>query len=220
MKLPRELGDLPFGDSLTPYDGAAPDALQDEGHYDGVLFEGLSLSVANANHTRFMECAFSDVTLDDVALRKSRLSDVWLRDVRLLSADLAGSSWLDGWFIGCSGAGIQAFDASFQRVVFADGKLDSWNFRGATLTDVTFDHCLLRDTDFGGAKLKRVTFAGCTLTRADFSRAVLEKVDMRGAELDITAGYESLRGAIMTTGQLISLAPALAQQIGITIKDS
>lgn len=216
MKLPRELGDLPFGGSLTATDGA----LETEGHYDGLLFGGLSLEAANADHARFVECAFSDVTLDDVTLRKSRLSDVWLRDVRLLSADLAGSTWLDATFVGCSGAGIQAFDSSFQRVGFADCKLDSWNFRGATLTDVTFDHCLLRDTDFGGATLKRVTFAGCTLTRADFSRATLTKADLRGAELDITAGYESLRGAIMTTAQLISIAPALAQQIGITIKDS
>src|SRR5579871_1990057 len=113
MKPPRELGDLPFGDSLTSYDGPVQGALQYEGHYDGVLFEGLALAGSNADHARFMECAFCDVTLDDVSLRKSRLSDVWLRDVRLLSADLAGSSWLDATFIGCSGAGIQAFDAGF-----------------------------------------------------------------------------------------------------------
>src|ERR1700744_6172845 len=196
MKLRRELGDLPFGDSLTTHDGA----LEDEGHYDGILFEGQSLEDSNADHSRFVECAFADVTMDNVALRKSRLSDVWLRDVRLLSADLAGSSWLDATIIGCSGAGIQAFDAAFQRVGFSACKLDSWNF--------------------GGAKLKRVTFGGCVLTRADFSRATLDKADLRGAELDITAGYESLRGAIMTTGQLISLAPAVAPQIGITINAS
>jgi uncharacterized protein YjbI with pentapeptide repeats len=216
MKLWRELSDLPFSDSLTAHDGQ----LEDEGHYDGILFEGLSLEGSNADLARFVECAFSDVTLDDVALRKARLSDVWLRDVRLLSADLAGSSWLDSTFIACSGAGIQAFDSSFQRVVFSECKLDSWNFRGATLTGVTFDRCLLRDTDFGGATLKQVTFPGSTLTRADFSRVTLAQADLRGAELDITAGYESLRGAIMTTAQLISLAPALARQIGIDIKDS
>ena len=216
MKLRRELSDLPFSDSLTACDGE----LEDEGHYDGVLFEGLSLEGANAGLARFVECAFSDVTLDDVALRKARLSDVWLRDVRLLSADLSGSSWLDSTFIACSGAGIQAFDGSFQRVTFAECKLDSWNFRGTTLTDVTFENCLLRDADFGGATLKRVKFPGCTLTRADFSRVTLDRADLRGAELDITAGYESLRGAIMTTAQLISIAPVLARQIGIDIKDS
>ena len=216
MKLPRELGDLPFGDSLTAHEGG----LEDEGHYDGVLFSGVTFAGLNADLSRFMECAFTDVTLDDVALRKARLSDVWLRDVRLLSADLAGSNWLDSTFIACSGAGIQAYDAGFQRVVFSECKLDSWNFRGATLRGVVFDRCLLRDTDFGGASLKQVTFPGCTLTRADFSRVTLDKVDFRGAELDITAGYESLRGAIMNTAQLMSIAPVLARQIGIVIKDS
>ena len=58
------------------------------------------------------------------------------------------------------------------------------------------------------------------LTRADFSRVTLDRVDFRGAGLDITAGYESLRGAIMSTPQLMSIAPVLAQQIGIQVKDS
>ena len=53
---------------------------------------------------------------------------------------------------------------------------------------------------------------------ADFSRAP-GKVDLRGAELDITAGFESLRGAIMTTAQFLALAPALARQLGIDLKD-
>jgi uncharacterized protein YjbI with pentapeptide repeats len=216
MKLPREPGDLPFGASLTASDGV----LEDEGHYDGVLFSGLTFEGSNADLARFMECAFADVTLDQVALRKARLSDVWLRDVRLLSADLASSGWVDSTFIACSGAGIQAYDTSFQRVVFSECKLDSWNFRGASLRGVVFDRCLLRDTDFGGASLKQVKFPGCTLTRADFSRATLDRVDLRGAELDITAGYESLRGSIMNTAQLMSIAPVLAQQIGIQVKDS
>ena len=49
-------------------------------------------------------------------------------------------------------------------------------------------------------------FPGSALTRADFSRATLEKADLRGAELNITAGFESLRGAIMTTAQFLALA--------------
>ena len=93
------------------------------------------------------------------------------------------------------------------------------NFRGATLTDLTFGNCLLRDVDFAGATLTRTRFPGSALTRADFPRATLEKVHLRGAELDITAGFESLRGAIMTTAQFLELAPALARQLGIDLKD-
>src|SRR6201995_3599224 len=103
MKLPREPGDLPFGDSLTVSDGV----LEDEGHYDGVLFSELAIGATHAELSLFIECIFADVTLDGGALRKARLSDVWLRDVRLLSADLASSTWMDGTFIACGGAGRQ-----------------------------------------------------------------------------------------------------------------
>ena len=157
---------------------------------------------------------------DGVPRRFSRLSDVWLRDVRLLSADLTETSWVDATFLGCAAAGVQAFDSGLQRVVFHECKLDSVNFRGAMLTDVTFENCLLRDVDFAGARLKRTRFPGSALIRADFSRATLEKVDLRGAELDITAGFESLRGAIMTTAQFLVLGPALARQLGVELKDT
>jgi hypothetical protein len=45
------------------------------------------------------------------------------------------------------------------------------------------------------------------------------KVDLRGAELGITAGYESLRGATIDSVQLVALAPLLAHHLGITITD-
>ena len=213
----RELSDLPFAGALVPHDGD----LAIDGHYDGCHFTGGTVfTSARADNGHFMECAFTEVALEDVNARGSRFSDVWLRDVRLLSVELAATTWLDATFIGCAAAGVQAFDASLRRVQFIDCKLDSVNFRGAQLADITFENCLLRDVDFGGAKLQQVRFPGSTLARADFSRATLDKVDLRGAQLDITAGFESLRGAIMSTAQLMSLAPVLAQQLGIQISDT
>jgi uncharacterized protein YjbI with pentapeptide repeats len=93
------------------------------------------------------------------------------------------------------------------------------NLRSSTLTDVTFENCLLRDVDFGGATLVRVSFAGYTLTRTDFAKVTCTDVDLRGAELGITAGYESLRGATIDSGQLVALAPLLARHLGITVTD-
>jgi len=104
-------------------------------------------------------------------------------------------------------------------VVFTAGKLDSVNFRSAVLTDVTFEDCVLRDADFGGATLLRVSFAGCTLAGADFTKADCTEVDLRGARLGITAGYESLRGVTIDSGQLVTLAPYLARHLGITVAD-
>ena len=40
-----------------------------------------------------------------------------------------------------------------------------------------------------------------------------------GHLLGITGGHESLRGAVISTTQLVDLAPALAHSLGITVKD-
>jgi hypothetical protein len=44
-------------------------------------------------------------------------------------------------------------------------------------------------------------------------------VDLRGAELGISGGYESLRGATIDSVQLVALAPLLARHLGITVTD-
>ena len=142
-----------------------------------------------------------------------------MRDTRFVASDLAETGWLDTTLAGCALAGVQAFSAALRRVTFRDCKLDSVNFRSGTLTDVTFEDCLLRDADFGGATLLRVSFGGCTLTGADFTKVTCTDVDLRGAELGITAGYESLRGATIDNGQLVALAPLLARHLGITVAD-
>ena len=102
---------------------------------------------------------------------------------------------------------------------FVDGKLDSVNFRGGALTDVRFENCLLRDADFSHAALLRVSFAGCTLTGADFTKTTCGDVDLRGASLGIAAGYDALRGTTIDSVQLVTLAPELANHLGITVED-
>jgi uncharacterized protein YjbI with pentapeptide repeats len=78
---------------------------------------------------------------------------------------------------------------------------------------------VLRDVEFGSATLRQVSFGGSTLAGADFTKATCTKVDLRGAELGITSGYESLRGATIDSVQLVALAPLLAHHLGITVKD-
>jgi uncharacterized protein YjbI with pentapeptide repeats len=106
-----------------------------------------------------------------------------------------------------------------RRVTFRNCKLDSVNFRSGTLTEVRFEDCVLRDAEFGGATLRRVSFGGCTLARADFTKASCDEVDLRGAELGISGGYESLRGATIDSVQLVGLAPLLARHLGIIVAE-
>lgn len=84
---------------------------------------------------------------------------------------------------------------------------------------MTFDDCDLRDVDFAGAALTRAAFPDSRLTRTDFSRAHMDKTDLRGAELGVIIGPDPLRGAIISTAQLVYLAPVLAETMGITVSD-
>ncbi len=87
------------------------------------------------------------------------------------------------------------------------------------MTDVTFRDCQLIDVDFGGARLKGISFPGSQIESLDISKAECERVDFRRGTLGIRRGYESLRGTIIDTGQLVMLAPMLADQLGVSVLD-
>ena len=221
MKTPRSLADLAFFSFMSPLEGP----IHADGDYDGALINDEALGTDTVegvvvSGSRFAESAVTGLTFDGGILRKCRMSDVWLGDTRLVSADLAESSLVDTWWSGCVLAGVQAFSVQFRRVSFRGCKLDSVNFRDAKMTDVTFEDCVLRDADFSGARLTRVRFPGCTLTEARFEHATCSSVDLRGASLGITAGFDALGGATIDYPQLMALAPLLAHHLGIQVKDA
>jgi uncharacterized protein YjbI with pentapeptide repeats len=210
-----DVADLPFAATLTPHAGGlAPHA-----DYDGVHFGQLSFDEPQAASSQFIECAFTGVTIQGGRLAKARLRDVLLRDVRLIATGLGESHWTDVAVAETVAAGAEVYGAELRRVTFRRCKLDSVNFRAASLTEVTFAGCELRDVDFAGATLARTAFPDSRLVRTDFTGVTMRGTDLRGAELGIIIGPDSLRGAIVSTGQLVYLAPVLAETMGITVSD-
>jgi uncharacterized protein YjbI with pentapeptide repeats len=214
MKLP-DLADLPYAGALIPHDGA----LDAEREYDTVLFERADHDSPHMPNAHFLECAFRQVSITDGRLPRASLRDVWLRDVRLTGTTFAEGAWLDVTVIGSSIAGVQIFGAELRRVIFSACKLDSVNFRASKLTGVTFHDCVLRDVDFAGATLTQCSFPGSALTRVDLSKVTMDRTDLRGAELGLIIDTNSLRGAIISSGQLATVAPVLAATLGIVIDD-
>jgi uncharacterized protein YjbI with pentapeptide repeats len=210
-----EIADLPYAAALQPHQGG----LAPGGEYDTVHFDHIAFDEVDARNAVFLECAFTQVSAQGGRFRRARFSDVWFRDLALMATDLAQTSWVDVTLIGGVVAGVDAFGALLRRAAFYGCKLDSVNFRDAALTEVTFDNCLLRDVDFTGATITRTVFPQSRLSKANFSKASMDEVDLRGAELDIIAGPDSLRGAIITGGQLTGIAPALAESLGIIVRD-
>jgi uncharacterized protein YjbI with pentapeptide repeats len=210
-----ELADLPFAAALR----TGPANLAPAESYDSAHFDQLDLTGPDASGSGFLDCAFTRVSVQDGRLRRARFTDVWLRDVRLISTTLAETTWVNAAFIGSIAAGVEAFGARLRRVSLRGCKLDSVNFRDAALVDVTFDNCVLRDVDFAGATLTRTVFRGSRLSTTSFARVTLDQVDLRGAELGITIDPECLRGAIVTSAQLAEIAPLLAESIGLVVTD-
>jgi uncharacterized protein YjbI with pentapeptide repeats len=210
-----DLEDLPFATVLTPHEGV----FGGEADYDTVLFDRQDFDEPQAPNVRLLECAFRQVSVSGGKMPRSSWREIWARDLRLTGTNLAESSWQDVTIIGSSLAGAQVYGAELRRVVFSGCKLDSVNFRASRLTEVVFDQCVLRDVDFGGATLTRCSFPGSELTRAELSKVTMEATDLRGAELGLIIDADSLRGAIISAGQLAFVAPVLAQTLGIVVSE-
>jgi uncharacterized protein YjbI with pentapeptide repeats len=212
--VPRELADLPYASHLEPLRGE----LETEGTYDTLHADEREFQEPHAGGARFVECAFTSVAFEGGRMRRARFTDVWCHTVRWVGTDLAESGWMDATVVSGMLAGVQAFGATLRRVTFSHCKLDSVNWRSAALREVRFVDCLLRDVDFGEATLTEVSFPGSTLDGVHLRGARLSKVDLRGAaSLGIADGVEALRGATIDHGQLLDLAPAFAQALGVTV---
>jgi uncharacterized protein YjbI with pentapeptide repeats len=212
----QKLADLPFAAALT----RRPAALAPGEQYDGIHFDQAELAGPDGSGSQFLECALTRLTLSDGRLTQARFADTWLQDVRLISTGLARTSWRDVTFTGAVIAGAEAFGSLLRRVRFDRCKLDSVNFRDCDLTDVTFDNCVLRNVDFSSARLTRVSFPGSALAATTLVKVTLNRVDLRGAaELGLTVDPAALSGAIVSTAQLLLLAPLLADSIGIIVTD-
>lgn len=212
--MPRELADLPFAQWLRPVD-----SLDVEREYACARFDDTVLTEPDLRNTVFGECAFRSVQIDRGVAAGVRFADVWLHGVRFTGTDMPDAAWLDAEVIEGAWSGVEASGAELRRVEFHDCKLDSVNFRNARLTKVRFVDCVLRHVDFGSAKLSEVSFPGSEISALTVRNAQLKKVDFRQAQsIGIAEGVESLRGALVTPGQLFDLAPTLAAAVGLIVQ--
>ncbi|MFJ1755314.1 pentapeptide repeat-containing protein [Kitasatospora sp. NPDC088134] len=209
------LEDLPHAHLLQRHTGP----LRADARYDTVHFDDLALT-GQFGGAQFLECAFTAVRAEEARLRRASFNEVWMQGGRLVGVDLAESEWQDSEVEACVLAGVSAYGSAIRRTVFRQCKLESVNLRGAVLRDVVFEDCLLRDVDLADAKLTDVSFPGSTLAEVRLRGAALKNADLRrAARLDLPDGHLGLRGAIVSTPQLLELAPRFAQALGISVQD-
>ncbi|MEU3857115.1 pentapeptide repeat-containing protein [Streptomyces sp. NPDC028722] len=202
--------------ALEPW--AGPE-LEPNGDYDGLEFRDLDLAGQDGRGARFMDCALTGCVVDGTALGRARVLDSVLTGLRGVGTQFAEATFRDVELADPRLGGTQLHGAVLERVVIRGGKIDYLNLREARLKDVVFESCVLVEPDFAGARLERVEFTDCALRGADFGGATLTDVDLRGAApLDVARGLDRLSGAVISTGQLLDLAPALAAGLGIRVE--
>jgi uncharacterized protein YjbI with pentapeptide repeats len=202
-------------DSHTDFTGR----LEPDGAYDEMRFTGSALVGADAAGARFLDCRFDGADLTEAHLKDTRWTDCRLDRVRGVGTELAEATLQDCEIVEPRLGAIAAYGSSWRRVTARGGKIDYLNLRGARLRDVRFEDCVLLEPDFADATLTDVAFDGCVLTAAQWSKATLSKVDLSGARLVAPQGLTSLRGATISRVQLLELADAFADQLGIRVRD-
>jgi uncharacterized protein YjbI with pentapeptide repeats len=85
---------------------------------------------------------------------------------------------------------------------------------------VTFEDCVLAQTDFLEGQLDAVRFHDCDLKGADFRDARLKRCEFRRSDLTDLEGVESLRGAAMEWPDIVAMAGVWASTLGIEILDT
>lgn len=180
----------------------------------------------------------ADVDWSQGLAARMELEAVKLERVDMTSAKLRESSWMDvhisgGQFGGTDLAGLTArriaietsrmsgcimSESTLRDVRISSSKLNMTNFRFAKLKNVIFKDCDFTEADFAGATLAGVMFQNCKLERTNFDGAAMSVVDITSCELIDLVGVRGLAGATIGYDQLATIAPNLANELGILLK--
>jgi uncharacterized protein YjbI with pentapeptide repeats len=120
----------------------------------------------------------------------------------------------------CRLTGIALNEGRLTDILVRGCRADLASFAFCGLERVTFEDCVLTDAAFLEARLYGVRFHRCRLSGADFRAARMTSVELRGCVLDGVVGIESFRGAAMEWPDLVGLAGAFAEALGIDVLEA
>lgn len=202
---------------LTPFSGTA---LEPRGDYDAVHFANCSFAGQAADGAVFLGCRFERCGLDGVTMRRVRIAECRLEELRATSLDTADSTWRDTLLsVGRVGA-LLAPGAAWSSVRVRGGRLDLVDLSGTNLQDVVLEGCAIGELDLSTAVARDIALEDCKVEILDVSGARLTRADLTGAVLGAVRGVAGLRGATITPAQLLDVAPGLAAHLGIRVRDA
>lgn len=187
--------------------------------FEHLIIRGFEAINIDAPKMQFDETALDRLVLINAAFDDISMLDTEVRGCDLSAARLSSGSFNRVRFTNCRMTGVDFSRSALKHVTFTGCKLDIANFRFAKLAHVTFEDCTLIETDFQVGELADVAFSASTLERVMFDQCKLRQVDARGSLLSEIHGWRHLRGLTIDNTQLITIAPELASELGLSIKD-
>lgn len=113
---------------------------------------------------------------------------------------------------------LETYDAFLQETRFTNSKLGWVNLRESKLSDVAFEDCIIDELDLTGCTATRVSLTNCTINTLSLHNTKLTHVDLRGLSVETINGLDSLRGATISTEQVMTLAPLFAHHLGLRVE--
>jgi uncharacterized protein YjbI with pentapeptide repeats len=147
--------------------------------------------------------------IKDAVFERCDLANVRARETSIFRAQLTG----------CRMTGLSYLAGVIRDVTFSGSRIDLASFSNTKFSAVVFTDCRLDQANFGDADLSGVRFINCDLTGAQFSGATLTGTRFTGCDLTGIAGITSMRGAIITSSDALTLARIFADALGIKIED-
>jgi uncharacterized protein YjbI with pentapeptide repeats len=186
--------------------------------YRDLHITGDDLGVPDVRGCGFINSVFSSLETIEGELAECEFTSSLFDQVRFIRTSMVGCRSVDSRFTSTALLGVDLSGSLLRRVRFHDCKLERVNFKFAKFEHVSFDECSLVDVHFGDATLKSVAFPGSNLDAIHVQNSHLDKVDLRQvANLGTVDNVFALRGAVISSPQLVDLAAALAQRAGIIV---
>ena len=164
------------------------------------------------------------VKIEKVNFTRAQFGRINARDMLVIQSDFSSANVADGSvnrasFANCRLTGFDISKTALHDVTFRGCKLDLANFRFADLRRVHFIDCTLEEADFLGATLHDVAFQNCMLEKTVFNQIKAKKLDLRSSQLHGISGWQFLKGATIDAVQLSTVAPYLAHELGLIVRD-
>jgi uncharacterized protein YjbI with pentapeptide repeats len=164
-------------------------------------------------------CRFEDTRFTGSTLERPRISDAVFTRCDLSGTTFRAARLERVLFEGCRMGGVGLAQAELTDVRFAESKLTEANLRMARLVRVHFEDCDLRTADLYDTTLDQTRFLACDLRGLDLWKASISDIWLHGSRVDELHNAEALRGARIDPSQIVPLALAMFDSLGISVDD-